>query len=579
MFGISDCFELRIAVTAAAAVGLAACDGGSIGGLPPEQVLGAQGERDEVSVVRGIDRNRGRDGERRDQDDRRDRAAEFRHIDGTGNNQRDETLGAVDTVLARWVAPDYPDGVSAMTGEDRRSPRVVSNEVVAQFESVPNPHGASDYLWQWGQFLDHDLDLTDAAEPPEPAPIVVPTGDAFFDPESSGAHTMPFNRSLYDRSIPPNQPRQQLNEITHWIDASNVYGSDEERASALRANDGTGKLLVSEGDLLPFNEDGLSNAGGESPSLFVAGDPRANEQIALIAMHTLFVREHNRLAEEIAASDRNLSGDEIYERARQIVGAQMQVITYEEFLPALLGPNALERYRGYDDRVDPRISNLFSTAVFRVGHSMLSATLLRVDRRGREIREGHLPLRDSFFAPNRIIDEGGIEPVLRGLAAQECQQVDIQVVDDVRSFLFGPPGAGGLDLPALNIQRGRDHGLPGYNAVRVAMGLAPRSSFDDVTSDSVVRARLAMVYDSPDDIDVWVGGLAEDPVNGGHVGELIFTVLKRQFENLRDGDRFWYESSLPRDLRDEVARTRLSDIIRRNTRIGNELPDDVFRAR
>jgi len=299
--------------------------------------------------------------------------------------------------------------------------------------------------------------------------------------------------------------------------------------------------------------------------------------VALTAMHTLFVREHNRLADEIANRNPDFSGDEIYERARQIVGAQMQVITYEEFLPTLLGSGALASYNGYNPNVDPRISNLFSGAVFRLGHSMLSGTLLRLDANGNEIAEGHLPLRNAFFAPSRIVDEGGIEPLLRGLALQTCQQIDVQIVDDVRNFLFGPPGSGGFDLAALNLQRGRDHGLPDYNTVRVAMGLEPKSSFAEVTSDSIVQERLASVYGSVDEIDVWVAGLAEDPVNQGLVGELIFTVVRLQFESLRDGDRFWYER-LPDQVLRDVEGVRLSDIIRRNTNIGNEIPNNVFRA-
>ena len=255
----------------------------------------------------------------------------------------------------------------------------------------------------------------------------------------------------------------------------------------------------------------------------------------------------------------------------------MQVITYEEFLPTLLGAGALAPYNGYNPTVDARISNVFSGAVFRLGHSMLSGTLLRLDASGNEIAEGHLPLRNAFFAPSRILAEGGIEPLLRGLALQTCQQIDVHVVDDVRNFLFGPPGAGGFDLPALNMQRGRDHGLPGYNEVRVAMGLEPKSSFAEVTSDTIVQDRLASVYGGVDEIDVWLGGLAEDPVNGAMVGELVSTVVKLQFERLRDGDRFWYER-LPDELLRDVAEVRLSDIIRRNTSIGSEIPDNVFVA-
>ena len=553
-----------------------ACTGevGAIG----ERPLGAEGTSNEVSTSRGIKRDGRNDRDRRRRPGNDD--PKFRSIDGSRNNKGDESLGAAETPLNRWASSDYGDGVSTMAGAGAPSPRRISNTVSAELGSEPNPQNASDFLWQWGQFLDHDIDLTDGTAPPEPAPIAVPAGDPFFDPSGSGASTIDFNRSIYDEATGtgPGNPRQQLNEITHWIDASNVYGSDEERAHALRTNDGSGKLATSAGDLLPFNELGLPNAGGDSSSLFLAGDVRANEQVALLVMHTLFVREHNRLAEEIARGDASLSGDDIYQRARRIVGAQMQVITYREYLPALLGPDALDPYRGYDDTVDPRIANVFSTAIYRYGHSALSPVLRRLDENGNAIEAGALPLRDAFFNPSLLVQDG-VEPLLRGLAAQVCRRVDIEIVDDVRNFLFGPPGSGGLDLASLNIQRGRDHGLPRYNVVRVAMGLPPAASFGEVTSDPVTRSRLAEVYASPDDIDVWVGALAEDPVNGGHVGELMFVVMKRQFEWLRDGDRYWYEKDLSNEDRRSVEETTLADIIRRNTDIDDELADDVFHVR
>ena len=168
---------------------------------------------------------------------------------------------------------------------------------------------------------------------------------------------------------------------------------------------------------------------------------------------------------------------------------------------------------------------------------------------------------------------------MRGLAVQQAQEIDTLVIDDVRNFLFGPPGSGGFDLVSLNIQRGRDHGLPSYNEVRSGMGLSPANSFADVSSDPSVQARLAQAYESVEDIDVWVGGLAEDATTGSQVGELIGAVLTRQFEALRDGDRYWYENTLPANLVRQVRETRLSDIIRRNTSIGDELDDNVFRVR
>lgn len=228
--------------------------------------------------------------------------------------------------------------------------------------------------------------------------------------------------------------------------------------------------------------------------------------------------------------------------------------------------------------MDPGIANCFSTAAFRLGHSMLSPTLLRLDRRLDENVHGHLPLSEAFFNPSTLTDEGGIEPILRGLAWQTCQEIDNRVVDEVRNFLFGAPGAGGFDLASLNIQRGRDHGLASYNETRRAYGLRPVRSFREVNPDPEVQANLRAVYDSVNEIDLWVGGLAEDHVPGAMVGLTYRAIVADQFRRLRDGDRFWYERYLSPALRDLVEAQTLARIIRRNTSIGDELPADVFRV-
>jgi len=499
-----------------------------------------------------------------------------RSIDGGGNNVEFPEMGAAGTALVRQLASDYADDTSQLAGANKLSARAISNLVNQQpATDQPNKIGASDFLWQWGQFVDHDIDLTSGADPVELASISIPAGDPHFDPLNSGSKVMQFERSVYDpdTGTGADNPRQQLNMITTWIDASNVYGSDETRATALRANDGTGKLKTSAGDLLPFNLEGLPNAGSTEPDLFLAGDVRANEQAALTSLHVLFVREHNRLAENIRARQPELTDEEIYQRARRIVGAQIQAITYNEFLPVLLGQGAIAPYLGYDESVDASICNVFSTALYRFGHSSLSSTLLRVNEFGDVIEYGHLPLRDAFFAPKILIDEGGIEPLLRGLSRQVHEDVDVFVVDDVRNMLFGPPGSGGFDLAALNIQRGRDHGLPGYNEVRVSYGLAPAQSWDDISSNEEIQARLALAYATVDEVDAWVGALAEDHMSG-MVGELTFWAMTKQFESLRDGDRFWYQRTLTITELQEV--TSLASIIRRNTTIGDEIQNNVF---
>ena len=494
--------------------------------------------------------------------------AEVRTLDGSGNNLASPSLGSANSALLRMAPEAYGDSASAPAGVLRSGARHISNLVADQSGPIDNDAGLSDMFWQWGQFLDHDIDLTAGMVPEEALPIPVPTGDPHFDPFGSGTATIGFSRSLHDDGA----PRQQINQISAFIDASNVYGSDQVRADELRTLAGDGRLKTSAGGCLPFNTAGLDNAGGPSPDLFLAGDVRANEQIGLTAMHTLFVREHNRLCDTIADDEPSLSGDEIYETARRIVGAEMQVITYQEFLPLLLGDGALPDYAGYDPALDAGIGNAFSTAAYRFGHSMLSDTLLRPraprppSSSDSEAAE-NVPLKDSFFNPDLVVADGGIDTLLAGLIAQPAQALDTKLVDAVRNFLFGPPGAGGFDLAALNIQRGRDHGLADYNSARLALGLGAVASFAEVTSDPALRTALETAYADIDDVDLWVAGLAEDPLPGALVGETFHAILVDQFTRLRDGDRFWYQNDpfFSRRQRRRLERTSLADIIRRNT--------------
>ena len=500
---------------------------------------------------------------------------EFRSTDGSGNNVENPDWGRADTPLVRLAQAAYSDGLSSPAGADRPSARLVSNLVVAQPGRLPNGVGASDFLWAWGQFVDHDIDLTTTGAAGESFDIPVPPGDPFFDPEATGAQTIPMSRS--DFVVNADGVRQQVNFITTFLDASTVYGSDEVRARALRTLDGTGRLKMGPGDLLSRNTEGLPNANaGPVPDqdLFLSGDIRANEVTPLTAMHTLFTREHNRLAGLAAAVLPELSGDEIYQLARRLVSAEIQSITYREFLPLLLGRSAIPAYQGYRPDVDPSIGNEFSTAAYRIGHTMLPSSMLRLDANGAAIDAGPLALRDAFFSP-AVLEATGLDPILRGLAGQRCESIDAHLTDDVRNFLFGPPGAGGFDLASLNIQRGRDHGLPSYNDARRQLGLAPAADFSDITADPETAAALAQAYGSVDDVDLWVGGLAEDPMPGAMVGPLFQTIMVDQFTRLRDGDRFWYQT-LPGSAVNFVESNTLADVIRNNTGVGAELADNVF---
>jgi len=542
-------------------------------------------------------------------------AFEIRSIDGFGNNPSNDSFGTSGTPLIRVLDPAYDDMKSSPRGGDPStlpSARALSNGVANQTNSTASTSGITNWVWQWGQFLDHDIDLTGAASSHKSFNIQVPTGDPYFDPFNTGLQEISLERSIFkndDQGV-----RQQLNQITAYIDGSGVYGSDSVRADYLRAMAGMGKLKTSTADngesLLPYNLNGLDNAMpglSAAGDFFIAGDVRANEQIGLTAVHTLFVREHNRLAEDMAsrlaatplnsgpiaprlASLRDEAiavqgngiddqGDFIYHAARKVVGAQIQKITYSEFIPVLLGDDALDTYSAYNESIDPGISNAFSTAAYRVGHTMLPSQLLR----SHDLNEANstpIQLRNAFFNPTGI-QSYGVDSLLVGLLIQPAEEIDTFIIDDVRNFLFGPPGAGGFDLASLNIQRGRDHGLPSYNQARMDLGLTTKQSFLEMTSgDQLLADAFASLYSSVDDVDLWLGGLAETNYNGGLVGETFFYIMQDQFTRTRDGDRFYFMNP------DEMAElalldpmfmfnTNLRNLVERNTHYDG-MPGNMF---
>ena len=492
-------------------------------------------------------------------------SSEVRSIDGTGNNPNDHFWGSVGQRLIRMAPAAYGDGISTLAGADRPSAREVSNVLSEMNTSqVLNDRGLSAFVYVWGQSIDHDLGLSESDEHGEAIDIAVPEGDLWFDPTGSGEAVIPMTRTpiAEGTGTSVDNPAQQFNQITAFIDGSMVYGSDAATAEKLRTFVG-GRMAISEDGLLPMDESGM----------VIAGDVRASENVGLTAIQTLFVREHNRLADEISGSDPEATDEKIYQRARLVVAGLIQSITYNEFLPALLGEHAMEPYRGYDASVNPGIANEFSTAAFRLGHSVLRDEVGFMSNDGRESQD-EMELKDAFFHAS-MLEETGIDSLLKYDASVWAQEVDLGVVDSLRNFLFGPPGAGGLDLVAMNIQRGRDHGLSDYNSTRAAYGLNRVESFDQITSDVSLQQKLTSLYGSVDNIDLWVGLMAEDHQDDASVGELTSKIIADQFQRTRDGDRFFYRNVL-NDLEIEsLERSTLADVIERNTSIEG-LQENVF---
>ena len=489
-------------------------------------------------------------------------ALHFRTIDGSDNNLADPALNQANTDFARVGPANFADGFDAM--QPGPNPREISNIVVA---NGPDTHlevngvALSGMMYAWGQFVDHDLDLEKSGVNTADISIPVPAGDTL--PQGT---VIPVTRVAIDPATGvPGHPATAINTVTGWLDGSQVYGSDPVTAASLRTADG--HMKVSAGDNLPI----VMTAQGPA---FAAGDVRAQENPDLTALQTLFVREHNYQVNQLQQEHPRWSGDQLYEMAKAITTAEMVNITYKEFLPHLLGPDAIPAYHGYDPNVNAGITEEFEGAAYRFGHSIVSADINGISNLGATTAEQSLA--DTFFeAPAAFTASGGADGLLRHLASDTAQPLDTHIVEELRSFLSDPPDA--IDLAATNIQRAHDLGLGTLNQTREALGFAPYKSFDQITSDSATASALKQAYGTVDAVDLWTGGLAEDHPAGAAIGQTFGRIIADQFTALRDGDRLYFENQgFDRQTLHEIKSTTLSDIIERDTTGTTAMQADAF---
>jgi len=468
----------------------------------------------------------------------------YRSLDGSGNNLANTGLNALGADFIRLGTAHFSDGISALP-TNLPNARTVSNLVVAGSGATPNKEGLSGMMYAWGQFIDHDINLT-LSDGVNHIDIAVPSGD----PVLSGSISM--TRSVIDPLTGvAGKPATTTNNVTGWLDASMVYGSDATTAASLR--DANGYMLTSAGKNLPI----VNGA-------FAAGDIRVAENPDLTALQTLFVREHNRQVDKLKLAHPDWDGNRLYDQARAIVSAEVARITYNEFLPHLLGTNAIKAYQGYKPGVDARLSEEFAGAAFRFGHSIVSANLEKIDEQGNGIGTA-VSLKDAFFqAPADFISNDGADGLLRHLSGDLSNALDVHIVDDLRNFLFGP--SAGMDLAAINIQRGRDLGLGTLNETRLALGLKAYASFEAITSDAATATALKAAYGDVNKVELWIGGLAENHLPGAMVGQTFDLIISKQFEALRDGDRLWYQNQgFDAATLSEIESTTLSSLILKDT--------------
>jgi hypothetical protein len=612
---------------------------------------------------------------------------EVQSLDGSGNNRANPTWGRAGLPYLRIANARYANGRGAEFPSP--NPRRVSNCIFNdRHQNLFSENDVTQWGFAWGQFLDHTFGLRRApgvGDSPDPSSrnIPFPRNDA-TEEFRNDLGEIAFTRSSISAGTGVDNPRQQDNTLSSYIDAFAVYGGTAGRLEWLRDgpvdNDirNNSATLFLPGGMLP-RRDARGNVNtappmdidgrlrGRPARAAVAGDVRANENIALQATHTLFAREHNRIVRRLPAS---LSEEDKFQIARRVVIAEQQFITYNEFLPAL--GVRLPAYRGYNPNVNATLGNEFATIGYRA-HSMIHGELemeAEADRYSAEdlrrlaalgveiVREPGsdelelvIPLNVAFFNPD-LLNLVQLGPALQGLGLEPQYKNDEQIDNQLRSVLFEIPVSGnpecldgeGLpecfkgvtDLGAIDIQRGLDHGMPGYNQLRVALGLPEKTSFTAITgeateqfprdpeltpgdeindpdsldfvrlfdadgnpielgspeaeSDAVVgirrtttAARLRGVYGLVARLDAFTGMISERHVRGTDFGELQLALWRRQFTALRDGDRFFYGNdpglSLIRQRFGIDFRVRLGDVIAANTDIPRgELAANVFIA-
>lgn len=589
-------------------------------------------------------------------------------LDGSGNNVANPTWGMAGTNYSRVAAARYADGRSQpVSGPNSR---YVSNRVHNDsHQNSFSERNVSQWGAVWGQFLDHTFGLRQS-QGGEPANIAFNPGDAIEEFENDLGN-IPFTRSAAAQGTGVNNARQQVNTVNSYISGWPVYGGTNTRLDWLRQGgvDGnptnnSASLLLPNG-YLPRRD--TRGAPASAPTMdidgrlranpnraAVAGDVRANENIALTATHTLFAREHNRIVSMLPSS---LSQEDKFQIARRVVIAEQQYVTYNEFLPAM-GIN-LPAYGGYRSNVNTSLSNEFATVGYRA-HSQIHGEIEMITDVGRysqaqldafeaqgievvvdgDVVELAVPLNVAFFNPD-LVESLQLGPLLQGVGLEAQYKNDEQIDNQLRSVLFQIPVSGNpecldgtglpecfdgvIDLGAIDIERGRDHGMPSYNQLRQAYGLPAKTSFTSITGESTssfppgigvdspasldftrltdifgvnfaldadrdpvqttrrstLAARLQAIYGNVNNVDAFVGMVAEPHVAGSEFGELQRAIWAREFQRLRDGDRFFYGNDQGlahiRNTYGIDFRRNLGDIIASNSDIPRaELSSNVF---
>lgn len=497
--------------------------------------------------------------------------------EGNGSNPDNPTFGAKELpfVLVQVqqdanYAPSYQP-----TGSDLKSAREVSVRLMSSpYIKKKTPSAYTDMLTYFGQFFSHEVAGV-ALDANSTVPLPVAPNDPFW---TAPNQTLKFTRSKQatvagSRGTSTVAP---INVITPWVDGSVIYGESAALAKVLRSMQG-GLMNVDRDNNLPLNNVNgqelyagfLKNDAKVEPNtnLRLSGEERVNQNPGRLAFTTLFVREHNRRAAELAAANPTWTDEQLYQRARAFTVAHLQRITYLEYVPQILG-GLLQPYR-YNRSANPQLDLFFMTVAYRYGHTEINPTVLRVDNNGAQIPEGHLLLHDIWYRPSAYLQQG-IAPVFRGMALNVQGAVEPRWTISMQQHMFGYAGINGSDIVTRNIMRARDHGIPNYGECRRQFGLPVITEWPELSNDTALLAALRELYpDGPATMDPYIGGLLEPKMPHSHVGALFHASFVEQYTRTRDADFWWWENTASNGLfsaaeHQEIAATGLRDIILRN---------------
>nr|XP_022289209.1 myeloperoxidase-like [Crassostrea virginica] len=530
------------------------------------------------------------------------RKSPYRSATGMCNNLQKTTWGMALQAHARYLPAVYDDGYNSprqrgQNGDPLPSPRVISNQVLSGESVTPADNQRNLILFTYGQFIDHDLTFTPIAvgsdgshleccgkdqSDSECLGIEIPAGDTRFS-----STCMDFSRSIpvaFNGGCSIGY-REQLNRLSSYIDGGMIYGDSKSFNENLSGK--LGLLRTSDGELLPSG--GICQTSDSADFCQLAGDERVNEAPSLSGLHVVFLRLHNMIARGIR-KETKYSSQEVFLETKKIVGAIIQQVTYGEYLPVLLGKKIRKNlgldlhsrgyWRGYDPNVNPTVKNVIATAALRYGHSQIPPEF------GYKTREfattATFKTEDVLMDPHMVVTQQGsnIPDLARFLLTTPARKVDRQVEDAVRNELFRDANGLTFDLMSFNIQRGRDHALPSYNAWRKWCGLPVAGSFSElVDHNDDAKSRLENTYEHVNDIDVFVGGITETPRDDALVGPLFECLLGRQFRDIKCGDRYWYERRGVEGFRtgelQEIRKLTLSKILCETLGL-EEIQKDVF---